>query len=195
MQRPYGQCKGRTVDAGLYGQCRAAWAKAFHGALFEGLRVCSRCSPLPGPCKPDLFAPFLAILTNLRVTAGAISAGGDLDRVLEVRGDSGPTIPRVIFVSPEGEAFVQSFMNLQDFAQSSVGSPTLPILRNDDYNGPVTQAGISFTQMNVGTGATSFVAPVQKESSRCCFWNVHPPCGATHKAKSVLKSQVSRWYL
>ena len=64
-------------------------AKAIYGALLEGLRVCSRCSPLPGPCKPESFAPFLAILTNLRVTAGAISASGDPDRVPEGRGDSG----------------------------------------------------------------------------------------------------------
>ena len=95
---------------------RRRLAKAFYGALLEGLRVCSRCSPLPGPCKPELCAPFLAILTNLRVTAGAISAGVDPDRVPEVRGDSGPITPRVTFVSSEGEAFVQSFTNLQDFA-------------------------------------------------------------------------------
>ena len=100
------------------------------------------------------------------MTAGAISASGDPDRVPEGRGDSGPITPRVTFVSPEGEAFVQSFTNLQVFARSSVGSPTLPVLRNDVYNGPVTQAAISFTQRNVGTGAircdalASFVAPV-----------------------------------
>ena len=68
-------------------------------------------------------------------------------------------------VAPEGEAFVQSFTNLRDFARCSTGGPALPVLRNDDYNRPVTQAGISFTQKNVGTGAsrcdafTSFVAP------------------------------------
>ena len=69
-------------------------------------------------------------------------------------------------VTPEGEASVQSFTNLRGFPRSSAGGPALPVLRNDDYNGPVTQAGVSFTQMNVGTGAsrcdafTSFVAPV-----------------------------------
>ena len=68
-------------------------------------------------------------------------------------------------VTPEGEAFVQSFTNLRDFARCS-GGPALPVLRNDDYNRPVTHAGVSFTQINVGTGAsrcdasTSFVAPV-----------------------------------
>ena len=87
---------------------------------------------------------------------------------------SGPITPRVTSVSPEGEAFVQSFTNLQDFAQSSAGGPALPVLWNDDYNGPVTQAGISFTQMNFGTGATSAV---------WCY------VLAVHKAKNVLKSQ------
>ena len=72
-------------------------------------------------------------------------------------------------VTPAGQASVQSFTNLRGFARSSAGGPALPALRNDDYNGPVTQAGVSFTQMNVGTGAsrcdvfTSFVAPVLHE--------------------------------
>ena len=85
------------------------------------------------------------------------------------------------------------------FAQSSAGGPALPVLWNDDYNGPVTQAGISFTQMNVGTGAircgalTSFLAPVLHRK------NLVVASGATsavwcyvlavHKAKNVLKSQ------
>jgi len=122
-----------------------------------------------GPGLGDLWSHkgVLPNFNNLeRVTAGAIGAGGDPDRVPEGRGDSGPMTPRVTSVTPEGEAFVQSFTKLRDFARSSAGGPALPVLRNDDYNGPVTQAGVSFTQMNVGTGASrcdafnSFVAPV-----------------------------------
>ena len=140
-----------------------AAGEAFYSALLEGApslqslftsprAVQARiiCTISRDPLKPEA----RSWRSVVGVTAGAIGAGGDPDRVPEGRGDSGPITPRVTSVTPEGGAFVQSFTNLRDFAWSSAGGPALPVLRNDDYNGPVTQAGVSFTQMNVGTGAS-----------------------------------------
>ena len=75
-----------------------------------------------GPDLGDLWSHkgVLPNFNNLeRVTAGAIGAGGDPDRG---RGSSGPITLRVTSVTSEGEALVQSFTKLRDFAQSSASA-------------------------------------------------------------------------
>ena len=52
---------------------RRRLAKRFTARSSRMLRVCNRCSHFPGPCKSELFAPFLAILTNLRRRSGSSS--------------------------------------------------------------------------------------------------------------------------